>query len=77
MKSRTDLSWILPLNAILIRSFPIPLAGISTTPAECIQALSKCVDTFVNLQKQQFCERKFTIIVKDPSGPNTAEAVYI
>lgn len=48
-----------------------------STISECIQALSRCVDAFLNLQKEGFCERVFTILVEDPSRQDVAKAVHV
>lgn len=37
----------------------------------------KCVDAFLNLQKEGFCERVFTILAEDPFRSEVAEIVYV
>lgn len=71
--------WTLLLNVVLIEFFttlPGELEPYSTI-SECIQALSRCVDAFLNLQKEGFCERVFTILVEDPSRQDVAKAVQV
>lgn len=74
-KLELDTAGICDIDRILSRS--PDMTGPYFTLSECIEALSKCVDAFLNLQKEGFCERVFTILVEDPFRSDVAEAVHI
>lgn len=44
---------------------------------ECVEALRGCINALINLQREGFCDRTFTILVEDPSRPDVAEAVHV